>query len=85
MMTELGLFEYVVGAILAIIGWWGKAMHEAIRDLQTADKSVVDRVSKIEVLVAGKYVTRTEMDTLTHRLFEKLDRIEENVSKKADK
>ena len=79
------LFNIVVGVAGALGGWWLKVMWETLKDLQTADKELMDKVSKIEVLVAGAYVKRDEFDRALNRLFEKLDHIEMKIDKKADK
>jgi hypothetical protein len=42
-------------------------------------------VQSIEVLVAGSYVKRDDMDKLTAALFAKLDKIELKIDGKADK
>ena len=79
------LFNIVVGVAGALGGWWLKVMWETLKDLQTADKELMDKVSKIEVLVAGAYVKRDEFDRALNRLFEKLEHIEMKIDKKADK
>lgn len=66
-------------------GWWLKTMWEELKALQFADQKLVDRVSSIEVLVAGTYVTRSDLERLTDALFKKLDRIEDQLKDKADK
>jgi len=57
------LFNIVVGVAGALGGWWLKVMWETLKDLQTADKELMDKVSKIEILVAGAYVKREEFTT----------------------
>ena len=79
------LFNIVVGIAGALGGWWLKVMWETLKDLQTADKELMDKVSKIEVLVAGAYVKRDEFDRALNRLFEKLDHIDSKLDSKADK
>jgi hypothetical protein len=79
------LFNIVVGVAGALGGWWLKVMWETLKDLQTADKELMDKVSKIEVLVAGAYVKRDEFDRALNRLFEKLDHIDSKLDSKADK
>ena len=79
------LFNIVVGVAGALGGWWLKVMWETLKDLQTADKELMDKVSKIEVLVAGAYVKRDEFDRALNRLFEKLDHIDAKLDSKADK
>ena len=79
------LFNIVVGVAGALGGWWLKVMWETLKDLQTTDKELMDKVSKIEVLVAGAYVKRDEFDRALTRLFEKLDHIDSKLDSKADK
>ena len=79
------LFNIIVGVAGALGGWWLKVMWEALKDLQTADKELMDKVSKIEVLVAGAYVKRDEFERTIMRLFEKLDHIDAKLDNKADK
>ena len=79
------LFNIVVGVAGALGGWCLKVMWETLKDLQTADKELMDKVSKIEVLVAGAYVKRDELDRAIDQLFAKLDHIEMKIDKKADK
>lgn len=79
------LFNVAVGLAGALGGWWLKTVWEAVRDLQIADKSLVEKVTAIEVLVAGCYVTREEFKKDIETLFKKLDHIAEVVSRKADR
>jgi len=69
----------------ALAGYVLKTMHEAMRDLQNADSDLTDKVQRIEVLVAGEYVKREDLDRLSGALFQKLDRIENKLDGKADK
>lgn len=66
-------------------GWILKFLHTGLRDLQKADIELTDKVQKIEVLVAGQYVKRDDVDKLATALFTKLDRIEAKLDGKADK
>lgn len=79
------LFNVVLGVACALGGWWMKAMWESLKDLQVADKALVEKVSKIEVLVAGEYVKRDDFQEFSKAIFTKLDRIEDKVDSKADK
>jgi hypothetical protein len=79
------LFNIVVGVAGALGGWWLKVMWETLKDLQTADKELMDKVSKIEILVAGAYVKREEFDRALTRLIEKLDQIDSKLDSNADK
>lgn len=79
------LFDWVLTGISALIGFLLNAVWQATKDLQKADAELAKRVGEIEVLVAGNYVTRQEFERTIDKLFEKLDRIEHCLNKKADK
>lgn len=60
-------------------------MWDSLRDLRDADKELAEKVSKIEVLVAGEYVKHDDLDRLSDAIFKKLDRIEFKLDSKADR
>ena len=79
------LFNIAGGIAGFLGGWWMKVLHETERDLQEADKRLAEKVSGIEVLVAGNYVKRDDFDKSVEAIFRKLDRIEDKLDGKADK
>lgn len=79
------LFDWVLTGTSALLGFLLNAVWQATKDLQKADAELAKRVGEIEVLVAGNYVTRQEFERAIDKLFEKLDRIEHCLNKKADK
>jgi hypothetical protein len=79
------IFNWVLSGLGALLGFIVKAMWDAVKDLQASDKDLADKVSKIEVLVAGEYVKKDEFNNIMLRIFEKLDHIEEKIDKKVDK
>lgn len=66
-------------------GWWLKVMWEAVKDLQAADKVLVEKVGQIEILVAGSYMSRHDFDKIAAAIFAKLDKIEDKLDRKVDK
>ena len=66
-------------------GWWLKVMWEAVKDLQAADKVLVEKVSSIEILVAGNYMSKQDFDKIAAAIFQKLDKIEDKLDRKVDK
>ena len=72
-----------LGAFLG--GWVLNSLKDSIQSLQTSDKALADKVQHIELLVAGQYVKKEDMDKLTTALFAKLDKIEAKLDGKADK
>jgi len=79
------IYNIVLGLASTLGGWWLKVMWDSLKELQAADKDLVEKVSRIEVLVAGNYVKREEFDRVVERLFVKLDNIEIKIDAKADK
>jgi len=66
-------------------GWWLKVLWDAVKDLQSADKELAEKVSSIEILVAGQYVKRDDFDRVANAIFAKLDKIMDKLDTKADK
>lgn len=79
------IVNWLLAGFGALIGFLLNAVWQAVKDLQKADKTLADKVSSIEVLVAGDYIKRDSFEKTIERLFEKLDHIEEKLDKKADK
>ena len=79
------LFNISVTVIGFLGGWWLKVLWDAVKDLQTADKVLVEKVSSIEILVAGNYITRADFDKIGAAIFAKLDKIEDKLDRKVDK
>jgi len=77
--------NWLLGGFGALIGFLLNAVWQAVKDLQKADKELSEKVSSIEVLVAGAYVKKDEFLGSVNALFAKLDRIEDKIDKKADK
>ena len=79
------LFNVIIGALYLVAGWLMKVMWDSLRDLRTADTILADKVGTMEVLVAGSYAKRDELDKMANAIFLKLDRIEAKLDTKADK
>ena len=47
------IINWLLASFGALIGFLLNAVWQAVKDLQTADKELVGKVSEIEVLVAG--------------------------------
>lgn len=79
------IVNWLLAGFGAIIGFLLNAVWQAVKDLQTADKVLAEKVGSIEVLVAGAYVKKDEFMSQMNVLFAKLDKIEDKLNKKADK
>ena len=81
--------QTLINALVAIAGFFGAWMlndfKESIKSLKSADADLIKAVQHIELLVAGSYVKRDDLDKLTVALFTKLDKIDAKLDLKADK
>lgn len=86
-MSDLmqNLFNVVVLFAAAMGGWVLKGVHDALDHLQKVDGELASKVQSIEVLVAGNYVRRDDLDRSIAAIFTKLDRIETKLDTKVDK
>lgn len=82
MQTSFNL-AVAIGGFLG--GWVLNSLKDSIQGLQTSDKALADKVQHIELLVAGQYVKREDLDKMMTALFAKLDKIEAKLDGKADK
>lgn len=78
-------FNVALGLAAFLGGWVLNHLKTSIDNLQKADNSLANKVQSIEVLVAGQYVKRDDLDKLTTALFAKLDKIDAKLDGKADK
>lgn len=78
-------FNVLIALVAFLGGWVLNSLRKNIENLQTSDANLTNKLQAIEVLVAGSYVKREDLDKLTHALFEKLDKIENKIDRKADK
>lgn len=82
---DQNVINWIIAGFGGLIGFLLKATWDAVKDLQSADKELTEKVAGIEILVAGDYVRKAELNDMQRELFSKLDRIEEKIDKKADK
>lgn len=75
------ILNAVIGAVFALLGWVLKTVWDVVRELQCTDSKLAEKVSQIELLVAGSYIKRDEIQVLHDALFRKLDKIEDRVNR----
>ena len=84
-MDSQTAFNIVLSLVAFLGGWVLNSLRDSIKALHASDAEIVNKVQHIEVLVAGSYVKRDDLDKLTLALFAKLDKIELKLDGKADK
>jgi len=84
-MFDQTLFNYALALCGAWGGWVLKVIWDAVKDLQAADKVLVEKVNTIEILIAGNYMSKSDFDKIAAAIFAKLDKIDDKLDRKADK
>ncbi len=81
--------QTIINTAIALVGFLGgwilKVIWEAVKELQIADKILVDKVNTIEILIAGNYMSKHDFDKIAAAIFAKLDKIEDKLDRKVDK
>ena len=79
------IINWLLSGFGTLIGFLLNAVWQAVKDLQKADQTLVQKVGELEILVAGDYVRKEELQDNIKALFAKLDKIEDKIDRKADK
>ena len=79
------LINWMMGGFGAAIAFILRVIWEGLRELQKADLELASRVNEVQLLVAGQYVKREDLEKIQDALFKKLDRIENKLDGKVDR
>ena len=83
--TSQTLFNIIVSLCAMLGGWMLKSVQTSIDNLHKSDTDLANKIQSIEVLVAGNYVKRDDLERSITAIFIKLDRIETKLDGKVDK
>ena len=84
-MDSQTLINALIGGFSAAVAFILRVLWEGLRELQRADVDLASKVADIQLLVAGNYVKKEELDGIIKALFAKLDKIEDKLDKKVDR
>ena len=79
------LINYLMAGFGAAISFILRVIWEGLRELQKCDFEITSKINEIQLLVAGQYVKKEDLEKLSTALFNKLDRIELKVDGKMDR
>ena len=85
MLNEQNLFNVGIGLIATLGGWFMRVIWQSVKDLQLANKELTEKLADMEVLVAGEYAKRAEVQQIGASISAQLNRIEDKLDRKADK
>ena len=75
-MSYQEYFNILLGLVAFLGGWWMKAIWQSIKDLQKTDNELLVKVNSIEVLIAGQYAKREELEKLNVQIVSKLEKLD---------
>lgn len=75
---EQDLFNYAVSGIIALLGWFGRTLWDAVQRLK-------EDLQDIEVDLPSTYVKKTELDNRLQKIETMLDKIFDKLESKVDK
>jgi len=82
------MINIALGSIIGLIGFLGGALYgnlkSQIKDGKDSHEKLNDRVTQLELLVAGKYPTREEFNKSNEALLDKLDSTNKALFAKLD-
>jgi hypothetical protein len=81
-MEAQTIINVAIGLIAFLGGWVMKNIQDSMKSLQKADLDLTAKVQAIEVLVAGTYVKRDDLEKMSNAIFVKLDKIDAKLDSK---
>jgi hypothetical protein len=83
-MESLKAVEILLGIVVIGLGWWNTVIWAELKDARVRGHTRDGRVSALEVLVAGGYVTRPEMQAAVRDMTTSLSGQLDKLSAKMD-
>ena len=84
-MDSLKALEVLLSIVVVGLGWWNTVIWAELKDARTRLHDHAGEVSKLQILVAGGYVTRQEMQFALHDMTSSLSLQIEKLAGKVDK
>ena len=75
-MSYQDYFNILLGLVAFLGGWWMKAIWSAIQKLEATDQQTLAKVSSIEVLIAGNYARKTEVESAMSKIVDRVIKVE---------
>lgn len=80
MTVDLQIAFNIAVALIGVLGGWIlKALADELKSLRAADINHTDKIQRMEILVAGDYVKKSDLERFSNAVFSKLDKIEAKI------
>ena len=75
-MSYQDYFNVLLGMVTCLGGWWMKAIWGAIQKLEDTDQQTLAKASAIEVLIAGNYARKSEVESSMSKIVDRVIKVE---------
>lgn len=82
---EQTVFNIALSLAGALGAWVLKSVTDTLKEMRQSEHSLRNKVQAIEVQLAGKYISKEDMDRMLNAIFVKLEKIESKLDNKQDK
>lgn len=82
---EQVIFNIAVSLSAFLGAWVLKSITDTMKDMRQSEHSLRNKLQAIEVVMAGKYVSKEDLNSVANTLSVKLDRISDKLDTKQDK
>lgn len=77
---EQSIYNIVVGLAGFLCAWVLKTFNDELKERRQADHALRNKVQAIELLVAGQYVRKDDLEKFGDAIFKRLDKMEERIT-----
>ena len=77
-MIQMG-FNVAITLVGFLGGWVLRSITQRIDELQQSEHSLRNKLQAVELLVAGQYVRKEDLEKFGDAIFKKLDKLEERL------
>jgi hypothetical protein len=76
---DQSVINVMISAIMMLMGGIIKAIWDGVKELQKENKAITDKVSGVELLVAGDYARKDYVEGKVDAIFTKLDKMDDKL------
>ena len=76
-MTYQEFLNILLGLLSFLGGWLFKEMWGRLKELQSVDMEMVEKLNKVEIIIASDYVRKRELEKAMDTIIAKLEKLEE--------
>lgn len=70
------LFNGLVGLCVFLLGWWSKLIWTTIKDLETANEKLLEKIQAIQVHSSTEYASKADLEKVESKICQRLSQNE---------